>query len=45
MSSQVSEPRMPTLSSLGPVVKPFQPRSTMNAVMPLGPLVGDVLAY
>src|SRR6478609_5168976 len=32
-SSQVLEPRMPNLSSFCAVLKPFMPRSTMNAVM------------
>ena len=31
-SSQVSEPRMPSLSSFCAVLKPAVPRSTMNAV-------------
>jgi len=44
-SSHVLEPRMPSLSSLGEVLKPLKPFSMMNAVMPRGPSLMLVLAY
>jgi len=37
-SSQVFEPRMPSLSSFCAVEKPFMPFSTRNAVMPRSPV-------
>ena len=40
MSSAVSEPRMPILSSLVPVLKPCMDFSIKNAVMPLEPASG-----
>src|SRR6266568_2946588 len=43
-SSQVFEPRMPSLSSFCAVVNPSQPFSTMNAVMPRDAAVGSVCA-
>mmetsp|Transcript_15286 Transcript_15286/g.37815 ORF Transcript_15286/g.37815 Transcript_15286/m.37815 type:complete len:250 (-) Transcript_15286:355-1104(-) len=45
MSSAVFEPRMPSLSSLRPVLKPAIVFSMMNAVMPCEPASGSVLAY
>lgn len=45
MSSQVSLPLMPSLSSFCAVLKPLVPFSTMKAVIPWGPLSGAVLAY
>ena len=43
-SSQVLEPRMPSLSSFWAVEKPGMPFSMMKAVMPLEPASGSVLA-
>ena len=43
-SSQVSEPRMPSLSSFCAVENPFMPFSMMKAVMPRGPALRSVLA-
>ncbi len=44
-SSQVLEPRMPSLSSFCAVENPRMPFSTRNAVMPRGPASGSVFAY
>ena len=43
-SSQVFEPRMPSLSSFCAVENPFMPFSIRNAVMPRGPACGSVFA-
>ena len=43
-SSQVSEPRMPSLSSFCAVENPLKPFSIRNAVMPRAPAAGSVLA-
>ena len=43
-SSQVLEPRMPSLSSFWCREKPLKSRSTINAVMPLEPAATSVLA-
>jgi len=43
-SSQVSEPRMPSLSSFWWVEKPLMLFSIRKAVMPRGPASGSVLA-
>ena len=43
-SSQVLEPRMPSLSSFCAVEKPRMPFSIRNAVMPFGPACGSVFA-
>ena len=43
-SSQVGEPLMPILRSLGPTAKPGSSRWTANAEMPLAPLSGSVTA-
>ena len=43
-SSQVLEPRMPSLSSFWAVEKPAKPFSIIKAVMPLEPASGSVLA-
>lgn len=44
-SSQVSLPRMPTLSSFWCVENPLKVFSTMKAVIPLDPFSGEVFAY
>lgn len=44
-NSQVSLPLIPNLSNFGLVEKPWKPRSIINAVMPLEPSSGAVLAY
>lgn len=44
-SSHVSLPLMPNLSSFGEVENPGKPHSIINAVIPLLPFSGDVLAY
>ena len=44
-SSQVFEPRMPSLSSFCAVEKPGMPFSIRNAVMPFGPACASVFAY
>ena len=44
-SSQVFEPRMPSLSSFCAVEKPGKPFSMMKAVMPRDPALTSVLAY
>ena len=43
-SSQVGEPLMPILRSLGPTAKPGSSRCTANAEMPLAPFSGSVTA-
>ena len=43
-SSQVGEPLMPILRSLGPTAKPGSSRWTTNAEMPLAPFSGSVTA-
>jgi hypothetical protein len=43
-SSQVPEPRMPSLSSFCAVLKPCVPRSRMKVLMPRGPAAASVLA-
>ena len=44
-NSQVSLPLIPNLSNFGLVEKPWKPCSIINAVMPLEPCSGAVLAY
>ena len=44
MRPTVSDPRIPILSSFGPISKPGVSRSTMNALIPFGPPSGVVLA-
>lgn len=44
-NSQVSLPLIPNLSNFGLVEKPWKPRSIINAVIPLEPSSGAVLAY
>ncbi len=43
-SSDVGEPRMPSLSSFCAGAKPFMPFSIRNALMPWEPALGSVLA-
>ena len=43
-SSQVFEPRMPSLSSFCAVENPGSPFSIRNAVMPRGPALASVFA-
>ncbi len=45
MSSQVSDPRIPSLSSFWAVEYPGKSFSTMKAVMPRAPAAGSVFAY
>lgn len=45
LTSHVSLPLIPSLSSFCAVLKPGMPFSTMKAVMPFGPASGAVLAY
>ena len=44
-SSPVLDPLMPSLSSLRATLNPVVEESTMNAVIPLEPAEGSVLAY
>nr|CRL70977.1 hypothetical protein CPGR_00593 [Mycolicibacter nonchromogenicus] len=43
-NSVVGEPLMPSLCSLGPIVKPSSSMCTMNAEIPLAPRSGSVTA-